>query len=64
MPVGTDPVGLLGVFAGRGPAGGGVKVPGFDYAATALGFNMLGPGDAQPVPGAAAAASLPVLIQS
>ena len=54
MPVGPDTVGLLGVFAGRGPADGGVEVPGFGDAATAFGFDLLSPGDAQPVAGAAA----------
>ena len=54
MPVGPDTVGLLGVFAGRGPADGWVEVPGFGDAATAFGFDLLSPGDAQPVAGAAA----------
>jgi hypothetical protein len=53
MPVGPDTVGLLGVFAGRGPADGGVEVSGFGDAATAFGFDLLSPGDAQPI-GAAA----------
>ena len=54
MPVGADTVGLSGVFAWRGPADGGVKVPGFGYAATAFGFDPLSPGDAQPIAGTAA----------
>src|SRR3974377_1142171 len=54
MPVGTDTVGLSGVFAWGGPAGGGVEMPGFGDAATAFGFDLLGPGDAQPVSGARA----------
>ena len=64
MPVGTDTVGLSGVFAGRVPAGCGVEVPGFGDAATAFGFGLLGPGDAQPVAVPRRVESLPVLIQS
>jgi hypothetical protein len=43
MPVGPDTVGLLDVFAGRTAAGGWVEVAGFGYAATALGFDLVGP---------------------
>ena len=46
MPVGPDTVGLLDVFAGRSPASGWVEVSGFGDAATALGFDLFGPGDA------------------
>ena len=60
MPVGPDTVGLLGVFAWRGPADGGVEVSGFGDAATAFGFDLLSPGDADPVAGAAAGGELPV----
>jgi len=54
MPVGTDTAGLSDVFAWRGPAGDGVEVPGFGEAATTSGFDLLSPGNAEPVAGAAA----------
>ncbi len=55
VPAGTDIVAVV-----RRGCGGVVRrrcwveVAGFGYAATALGFDLLGPGDAEPVAGAAA----------
>jgi len=52
MPVGTDPV-WTGQRRARWCGGQRVEVSGFGDAAAALGFDVLGPGDALPVAGAA-----------
>src|SRR5271157_2802733 len=57
----TDISVALASLPGLGAPGFGVEVPGSGQAGTAAGLDVVGPGDAQPVAGAAAGIELPGL---